>query len=517
MGYKTDHIVILGGGSAGWMSAATLIKAFPHKKITVIESPNVPTVGVGESTVGEFATWLDYLGIDRTMFMKDTDASIKLAIGFTDFLTQNSDTFYLPFGNPDLSETAFKLDDWAIRKTSDKNFNTSFTEYYFPQYQMFTNNRLSMDVSVDFGLYDPSTSAVYQIDATKFGKWLAENYAKPKGVVHISNTVVSINSTDEGIVSLLLEDGVVVKGDFFIDCSGFKSMLLGKHLKEPFISTKDILPNNKAWFGPIQYTDKEKELSLITNCTGLSNGWVWNTPLWSRIGSGYVYSDEFISDEEALQEFKSHLNSTKMDVYDPHRSEKMTFKQVHIRNGHYERSWVKNVCAIGLSAGFLEPLESTGLFFIHDFLLFLVSALERDVVTTFDAEIYNSAVSKVFTHIKTFIAMHFAMSKRDDSEYWRKLTSNTLPQNMYDHIGHLKYLGNTFGDSKPTAVYSGFEIFNLNHIDLHRNRHRNYVDFKNAVDSISSIRDSAIQSWKHNVAGLPTHYEWLRDNIYETE
>ena len=150
-----------------------------------------------------------------------------------------------------------------------------------------------------------------------------------------------------------------VKADLFIDCTGFSALLIDKALKEPFESFEDVLPNNSAWATKMPYKNKKKELVGYTNCTAIDNGWVWNIPLWSRIGSGYVYSDKYISDDDALLQFQKHIK----------KGDELEYKHIKMRTGIHKRTWVKNVCAIGLSAGFIEPLESNGLYTVHEFLL----------------------------------------------------------------------------------------------------------------------------------------------------
>ena len=165
---------------------------------------------------------------------------------------------------------------------------------------------------------------------------------------------------------------------------------------------------------------KEKELVGYTNCTAIDNGWVWNIPLWSRIGSGYVYSDKYVSDDDALLEFQKHIN----------RGEELDYRNIKMRTGTHQRTWVKNVCAIGLSSGFIEPLESNGLYTVHEFLMRLVRTLQRDHVSQWDRDVYNVATKTLLTEFKEFVAMHFALSHRDDTEYWRDVMNRQYSDNL---------------------------------------------------------------------------------------
>jgi tryptophan halogenase len=274
---------------------------------------------------------------------------------------------------------------------------------------------------MQFDNFNPDRDIAYHFDATKFGEWLRERYCKPRGVKHIQDTVTYVHARQWGIQGLSLAGDPInrVEADLFIDCTGFKSMLLSA-LNEPFIEYSDMLPNNKAWATRVPYKDKEKEMEPFTNCTAIDNGWVWNIPLWSRLGTGYVYSDKFVTDEQALEEFKQHLMSNK--VVCPKTREEvdaLEYKNISMRVGIHERTFVQNVVAIGLSAGFIEPLESNGLFSVHQFLFKLVKVLERPATTQWEKDAYNAATYGIFRNFAEFVAQHYALSIRNDTEYWK--------------------------------------------------------------------------------------------------
>jgi tryptophan halogenase len=221
---------------------------------------------------------------------------------------------------------------------------------------------------------------------------------------HIEENIISIEQDENGIKSLNNK----YTADLFIDCTGFKSLLLAESLKEPFESYDNLLPNNSAWATRMPYKDKEKELVGYTNCTAINNGWVWNIPLWSRLGTGYVYSDKYISDDDALKEFKEYLGTDELE-----------FKKVKMRVGIHKRLWVKNVVAIGLSAGFIEPLESNGLFSVHEFLIKLVRNLQREKVSQWDKDNFTFQCKLLFRNFAEFVALHYALSHRTDTKYWQ--------------------------------------------------------------------------------------------------
>lgn len=463
---KVDSITIVGGGSAGWMSAATMIKFFPNKKITIIESPDYPVIGVGESTLGHINRWLHLLNISDKDFMRASDASYKHSIAFTDFYKKGSGRFQYPFGKPFLDNLDYGFNNWYIMKY----FNPWIPSSDFAYSHNPSTTFAEMSVMVDdndgaFDNYDPKDDVAYHMDSVKFGQWLKYTYCIPKGVQLIPSTVKRVTADDDGITSLTLDDGTEHTADLYIDCTGFKSILLGA-LKTEFISYKDLLPNNKAWTTRIPYTDQDKEQVGYTNCTALGNGWVWNTPCHSRIGSGYVYSDKYISEEEALKEFQNHLGRSDLD-----------FKKIEFKSGIHSKVWNKNVVAIGLAAGFIEPLESNGLYTIHEFLINLVKNLSRNHYNAWDRDCFNLSCRTMYDTFSSFVSSHYKMSSRDDTEYWKNVTESSVlreensltPYVQGDfktlHIGKMINEGFDPGSGQP-YIATGLNYFPIDDITI---------------------------------------------------
>ena len=256
---NTDTITVVGGGSAGWMTAATLIKNFPEKKITVIESPNVPTVGVGESTLGQINVWLYTLGIEDKDWMSFCDASYKLSIKFTNFHENDNSSFHYPFGlascNQRYMPQAFM--DWYHRKMIQPELPVeNFADTFFPVMSFVHKNKFCPETMKNYN-FDTGTSAAYHFDATKFGIWLRDNYCIPEGVEHIQAEVKSISTDETGITELVLDNDENVNADLYIDCTGFKSILLNE-LGAQFTSYSDILPNDTAWATRLPTRTKKK-------------------------------------------------------------------------------------------------------------------------------------------------------------------------------------------------------------------------------------------------------------------
>lgn len=526
MSWKSDKIIIVGGGSAGWMSAATLIKFFPQKDITVIESPNIPIMGVGESTLASINNWLVLMGISDKDFMKDTDASYKLSIKFTDFYKKNSGSFHYPFGNPTFAENQFfGIRDWQLKKyyypdTSVQDFCRTF----YPSIQLIENNKINENVDGSLSPWRFDTDVAYHFDATKFANWLREKYCILRGVKHIRDDVKKIIVDDDGVKELVLDSGDIVTADLFVDCTGWKSLLIGESLKVPFISYSDIIPNNRAWATQVPYIDKEKELEPYTNCTALENGWVWNIPLWSRIGTGYVYSDKYISKEDALDEFKNHLK-TGMAIPNSDRiTDDLKFKDIEMKIGIHDRPWEKNVVSIGLSCGFIEPLESNGLLTVHIFLLKLVSFLGREIITRWDQDVYNIGVKRYYKSFAEFVSLHYALSARTDSEYWKDISRKSFCPDMvemkldiseFDSFATIKFNQEDYKiGSGIIDISHGMQYYNIDESIISQWTFWNNVNYKQIVDELIPVWNEMQKKWKKVSDSSPTLYRYLKDTIY---
>jgi len=334
--------------------------------------------------------------------------------------------------------------------------STDFVKCYFPQSFLYENNKFSLNKYGEFESFDPQAEVAYHFDSTKFGNWLRDNYCLPRGVKHIIGTVTSAKICEEGIDSLTLDIGKQIVGDLFIDCTGFQSLLLGQYLDEPFESYENMLPNNRAWAVQIPYINKRLELEPFTNCTAIDNGWCWNIPLWSRLGCGYVYSDKFVTPEDALEQFKKYLSSDKMVIPRNYNLlSNLNFKDIKMRVGTHKRTWVKNVVAIGLSAGFIEPLESNGLFTVQWYLYKLVKILLKNNVNQFDRDVYNAATRAIFNNFSEFVGLHYSLSKRTDTEYWKTIHNKVFSQELID-LAPTTTIG--YSDFQNKKMFTNFPI-----------------------------------------------------------
>ena len=418
---RTDKIIIVGGGSAGWMTATTLIRLFPNKKITLIESKNVPVVGVGESTLAAFNDWLDLVGIKDEDFMKESDATYKLSIKFTDFYKKNSAGFHYPFGRPDESTLAAGKNTWYFKKFRDPLVPYSdYARFLYPSLALVEHNTFGENVNGELGNFDLKKQSAYHFDAIKFGQVLKEKICIPEGVKYIQDDIKdALRDVRGNIVSLNNK----YAADLYIDCTGFQSILLEKILKVKFNSYNELLPNDTALVFQVPYTDKEKRLVAYTHCTALGNGWAWNIPSWKRMGTGYIYSSKYTDEHNAYYEMKQHLWSTLGYDIEAQNSE---YRKINMKVGLHEEIFHKNVIAIGLSAGFIEPLESNGLFTVHKFLIYLARILHSEELNQFDKDGFNYKCKAEFDIFAEFVALHYYLSQRDDTKYWRDLTNKSI-------------------------------------------------------------------------------------------
>ena len=485
-------IVIVGGGSAGWMSATTFIRSLDCD-VTLIESNNIPVSGVGESTLGSIQDWINFLelGVDELDFIVETDATLKQSIKFTDFLTLERDnSFHYPFGDEKIPPVVW----WQNKHQQYKEGHT------------FSGNKYAIGInplaaSAEVGKFDENSIYSYHFDAIKFAHFLRKKYCQD--VKHIVSDVIGCNKDSGGIKNLKLRNGEKIEADLFVDCTGFKSLLLGKFLKEPFISYKDLLPNDSAWATHVPYRDKGEEMVPYTQCQGMRNGWCWEIPLWNNIGSGYVYSSKYINRENAKKEFIEHLKWRGKDV------DSCEFEHISMRIGRHERTWVKNVVAIGLSAGFVEPLESNGLFTVHHNLLDLTKTLQRGPASRMIKDSYNKITSINMDQWAQFIAIHYAYTQRQDTPYWKDIFNKEYNFEKGDTYGFVDW---------------GKEIY-MFHEYLHLRQGHHYI--ASGMDICPYTRDSSrsyatdiekamykFAKWEEEIEKLPSLYEFLRDRVY---
>ena len=521
-------VIIVGGGSAGWMTAATLCKVFPQYNVTLIESPNIPISGVGESTIAGIHEWINLVGIDEHEFMKATDATYKLSIRFETFYKKDDGGFHYPFTKPHLEGTVYGTNDWHYKKMyKPETPNSNYAESYHSIMALVNENKFDKNTDHKLPGYTYGVDSAYHFDATKFGQWLKDNICLPNGVNHVIDDVditkIHVDHTGQ-IKNLTTVSGTTFIGDLYIDCTGFKSLLLDKVYKEPFDSYTHMLPNNRAWATRVPYTDKQKQMEPYTNCKALNNGWVWNIPLWNRLGTGYVYSDKYAKPQEALNEFKMHLSAKDVDVNN------LEFRDIKMRVGLHERIWVKNVVAIGLSAGFIEPLESNGLYTVHKFLIELMRTLLRSehthgvVASRFDIDSFNAVCKKMFKDFANFVSMHYALTQRTDTPYWKACYNRSYDTTMLEDTQNVTVGGKSYAFDRLVGrnlvglgfppIASGMGYNPVDRITEGTDTRQGKLSDKQ-LDELVRRLDSNKDNWAKSVTRCQTMYDYLNSTIYK--
>ena len=530
------RIIIVGGGSSGWMSAAMLSKQFPNIEIALVESPDIPIIGVGESTLGTINQYLGLLGLEDKDWMEYCNATYKLAIKFTDFYEQGK-SFYYPFGLKDLQNTQQGGTDWYVKKVMNPELdNNDFYESFYSSMPMIYKSKIFDNADGQLPGFSFRNDTAYHMDATLFGEFLKEKVCIPNGVVHIRANVEGVLQEEDGFVAgLKLDNGDIIDADLYVDCSGFKSLLLEQTMGVEFESYSSHLPNNKAWVTHIPYAHKDREMENVTNCTAIGNGWVWNIPLYNRIGSGYVFSNKFISEEDALKEYMAHLDGDNMTLKNPIRSQFLEFRLIDIKNGVHRKAWEKNVVGIGLSYAFVEPLESTGLLSVQEMLLKLCETLHNRQVNKIHVDHFNFICSNIMDGFRNFVAYHYVFSSRRDTEYWRYITEqiemdslmldrkfSQIPSATSDLAVKLLQVHNLPADPSMGGmpdILVGMNTLPCSVTQLEitkmiiKARHGQVPEFY--TSQTQDYWDQKKEYIESLVNDAPSHYQYLKDNIYD--
>ena len=401
-------ILIVGGGSSGWMTAAYLSKAYGHKvKISLIEEPSIPKIGVGEATIPNLQrVFFDFLGLKEQDWMPHCNASFKSAIKFVGWNTESdsSDYFYHMFGQLKEVNGIPLSHYWAHLK------NTGQTTEQFA-YACYNKAKL-LDAKLSPKDRDGRSrmSHAWHFDAHLVADYL-RGLSVSWGVEHIQGEVVEARLNESGgIKSVRTQSGAEIAADFFVDCSGFKGLLINQALDEPFIDMSRYLLCDSAVAASITHDDEANGVEPYTSAIAMSSGWTWKIPLLGRFGSGYVYSSSFCSKETATEDF--------MKLWGV-REDQVKLNHIKFRTGRNRRAWVKNCVSIGLSSCFLEPLESTGLYFIYAAIYQFAQHFPDATLDSRLADSFNKKIEMMFDDCRDFIQTHYFTTTRNDSDFWR--------------------------------------------------------------------------------------------------
>lgn len=441
MTHPVRRVVIIGGGTAGWLSAAYLNRAFgEHLDIVLVESATIPRIGVGEATVPTLRSTFAFLGMDEAEWMPACNAAFKSAVRFNDWRarpTGERHTYYHPFFS--VPEPAVPVYDKPFHKRFGRGLSAA---HFWLHDQLSAAHRFSTP-GATFGedgmalqalceqnkapkplpgsdIPEPGYRYAYHFDAALIAGYL-KDLAVGRGVERVVADVVEVGQDQRGYLThVLTHDGRRVDGDLFLDCSGFRGLLINQTLREPFLSEGNHLLCDSAVALPAAH--HPEGLRPYTSASAISTGWVWEIPLFDREGTGHVYSSSACTADEAETNLRSFLGDR--------ASEEQAANHIKMRVGRNARSWVRNCVAVGLSSCFVEPLESSTIALIEYQLALLVLHFPDSDFDTIRRDAYNDATAKAFEDIRDFIVMHYSLSNRADSTFWREVHALDIPESL---------------------------------------------------------------------------------------
>ena len=428
MGKPITDVTIVGGGTAGWLTATLLNGILRQKadigedvRISLIESPNVPTVGVGEATVPGMPRTLRWAGVSEKEFFKACNASFKLGVLFRNW-NVDKDGNQVDFVNPFSPVTPVRNIDAGYHMLEHGAGSLDFVQTYSPAVDLARAFKGPRPLGAKE--YAGPVGYAYHLDAGRFANLLRDRGIE-NGINHIVDDVVDVEQDERGYITALnLKETGPHAVQLVIDCTGFRGVIINQVLKEPFISYSKYLANDRALAVQIPHKDPTR-IPSVTQSTALGAGWVWRVPLYNRIGTGYVFSSAHRTDEEATEEFLRHLGD---------EGEGAEPRVIPMRIGRTENNWVKNCVAVGLSSGFIEPLESTAIHMIDMSVRWLVTYFpDQDFAEPLRAR-YNKLTGALADEVRDFICLHYALNNRMDDPYWTDARNQEKPDRLAENL-----------------------------------------------------------------------------------
>ena len=488
------QIVILGGGSAGWMTAAALSSMLTpeHVTITLVESEQIGTIGVGEATIPDIINFNRLLGIAEDEFMKATQATFKLGIEFVDWGKKGS-VYIHPFGTHGADMNGIDFHHYWLHSRAGGN------QHPIDQYSLCAvaaaRNR--------FILPDPNPQKLgshiryaYHFDASLYARYLRD-YAEVRGVRRIEGKVARVvQDPDSGhIAALHLDNGAQVEGDFFFDCTGFSALLIEKTLGVGYRDWRHWLPCDSALAVPCAHNGP---LRPYTRSTARTAGWQWQIPTQRRTGNGHIYCRDYMSDDEAAEILVNNLEGEIQG----------TPRQIRFTTGHREAFWSKNCIAIGLSAGFLEPLESTSIYLIQEGISRFITLFPDASLPEIVRNEYNRHMRTEFEQVRDFIILHYCATEREDTPFWRYCRHMSLPDSLKHKIALFREVGRAFryeeelfSKTSWIAVFLGQGIWPKTYDPIVATLPHAVVD-----ESLESMRQAMIKTSE----AMPLHQDFIR-------
>jgi len=487
------QVIILGGGSAGWMTAAALANDLGNScEVTLIESEVIGTVGVGEATIPPIKFFNQRLGIDEATFVRETNGSFKLGIEFIDW-ARKGHAYFHPFGHYGAEFDTVPFYQYWMREflagdpTPIDEYSMAWAASKAGKFTHPSRDKRNIQSTFDYA---------YHFDATLYAAYLRK-FSVARGVKRIEGKVVeaAVDPVTGYIRSVKLEGGRVEEADLFIDCSGFFGLLIEKTLQTGYRDWSHWLPCNRAVAVPCE---KTSEIIPYTKSTAKEAGWQWRIPLQHRTGNGYVYCSDYLEADAAEATLLGSLDGEPRS--DP--------KHLRFVTGRRNKFWNKNCVAIGLAAGFMEPLESTSLHLIQYGIMRLLALFPDKSMSPLLAQEYNDLTIAEYERIRDFLILHYTATNRDDSEFWRYCANMPIPDRLQYKIDHFRAHGMVVSDERELfhnpswiAVYLGQDIYPERAPSLARSRTGVPVQ-----DRMGAIR----QAMREAVAAMPTHDGFIK-------
>ena len=459
---RISRIIIVGGGSAGWLTAGVI--AAEHRvdsqaqqpfELVLIESPDIPTIGVGEGTWPSMRATLQRIGLSETDFIRECDASFKQGTYFRNWHTGggqgDNDSYSHPFTVPSgYAETNLAPHWLALTDTPQ------FADAATPQTVLFADCLAPKQITTPE--YAFVVNYAYHLDAGKFAELLRQHCTEKLGVKHIKANVTQINAAENGdIQSVTTDSAGEIAGDLFIDCTGSKSLLLGGHFKIPYQSRQEYLFNDTALAAQVPYAKKDQAIQSCTQSTAQTAGWIWDIGLPTRRGIGHTYSSAHISEDEATAQLLTYIKEVAGDKV----ATSVVPRKIQFQPGHRREFWHRNCIAIGMSSGFVEPLEASALVMIELAAGMIADQLPptREVMDIV-AKRYNQKFLRHWNQIVEFLKLHYVLSARDDSPYWQdNRAATSIPEKLSEQLLLWRYRSPWHQDAEavdelfPTASY----------------------------------------------------------------
>lgn len=491
MSLKPLKIIIAGGGTAGWMTAIALIKQLNHcVDVTLIESEDIGTVGVGEATIPTIQTFHRLIGLDEYEFIKETNATFKLGIAFENWGAQQ-DSYFHSFGDTGNQTWAGEFQHFW-RRAVELGVGESYGSY-----SLETQAALAGKFAIT---EKPRMNYAYHFDAGLYAAYL-RRLSEKMGVVRVEGKIQRVNiNTENGFISnILMETGIELSADLFVDCTGFRSLLMGSALGVGYEDWSHWLPCDSA----VAVQTKSEDVAMpYTRAIAQSVGWRWRIPLQHRIGNGYVYSSKFISDESARDLFLSQLNEPL--VNQP--------RVIKFATGRRKASWFKNCIVIGLSSGFIEPLESTSIHLISSSVVRLMRLLP---LRSFDlvADEFNRQANMEIEAVRDFVILHYHATTRTDSDFWNYCRNIEIPEKLRIRMELFKESARIFrGDDEL------FTINSWNQVMLgQRLMPQTYHPIADVMspDELKGYLMGLKNKISQNVSMIPAHHKFIESIVKE--